>query len=366
MQIDRSNYEIWIIDWLDGNLDNNQVRQLREFLDENPDIRDEFEDTETINIKPFSNSYNNKSLLKKSVEDLPLSQFEYLCVGDLENDINEDQRAELLETIEKDPEKKLSYDLIHKTKLVPELTSYKHKNHLLKRSTTRKVIRMSVTVLSAAATVALLFTLYFLLPKSPAEKTESTAFNVDSDTIFIQQPPRTVSVELETGKILAVLEQDKEKPTETSPEITAIIMQPESQTKLLIDSMAISTIIRERAFNKIPIHSEIKLNERSVNNTLIASGISPVIIPVDDGRSNISRFIAKTFREKILKEKVSKDTPLKGYEIAEAGVTGLNKLLGWEMALDEKNDQNGELKSVYFSSKILKFNAPVKKSEPLQ
>jgi len=35
------------------------------------------------------------------------------------------------------------------------------------------------------------------------------------------------------------------------------------------------------------------------------------------------------------------------------------------MALDEKNDENGELKSVYFSSKILKFKAPVKKSEPL-
>jgi hypothetical protein len=57
---------------------------------------------------------------------------------------------------------------------------------------------------------------------------------------------------------------------------------------------------------------------------------------------------------------------LKAYEIAEAGVSGLNKLLGWEMALDERKDENGKLKSVYFSSKILKFNAPVKNSEPLR
>ena len=41
----------------------------------------------------------------------------------------------------------------------------------------------------------------------------------------------------------------------------------------------------------------------------------------------------------------------------------LYKLLGWEMALDERKDLNGQLKSVYFSSKILKFNAPVKNSE---
>ena len=58
--------------------------------------------------------------------------------------------------------------------------------------------------------------------------------------------------------------------------------------------------------------------------------------------------------------------PLKGYEIAKAGVTGLNKLMGWEMALNERKDVEGNLKSVYFSSKLLKFNAPVKKSETLQ
>jgi hypothetical protein len=36
------------------------------------------------------------------------------------------------------------------------------------------------------------------------------------------------------------------------------------------------------------------------------------------------------------------------------------------MELDKKNNEKGEPKSVYFSSKILKFNAPVKKSEPLE
>jgi hypothetical protein len=79
--------------------------------------------------------------------------------------------------------------------------------------------------------------------------------------------------------------------------------------------------------------------------------------------SNVARFVTKFFREKILHEKVARETPLKGYEIAEAGVAGLNLLFGWEMALNEKNDENGELTSVSFSSKILKFNAPVKKTE---
>jgi hypothetical protein len=117
--------------------------------------------------------------------------------------------------------------------------------------------------------------------------------------------------------------------------------------------------------NKISVSSDIDLKVEAIPNTLIALN-SPVTIPAyDDGRSRLSKFIAKTFREKILKEKNAKDSPLKVYEIAEAGVSGLDKLLGWEMALDEKKDGNGELKSVYFSSKLLKFNAPVKKSESL-
>jgi len=86
----------------------------------------------------------------------------------------------------------------------------------------------------------------------------------------------------------------------------------------------------------------------------------------DDERSRLSRFIARTFREKILKEKKISDEPLKTYEVAEAGIDGLNKLLGWQMALVKTNDEAGELKSVYFSSKALKFNAPVRKTTTSQ
>ena len=43
MQIDRSNYELWLIDWLDGNLDEVRIKQLQFFLNENPDLKTEAE-----------------------------------------------------------------------------------------------------------------------------------------------------------------------------------------------------------------------------------------------------------------------------------------------------------------------------------
>ena len=41
MKIDRSNYEIWLIDWLDGNLSDLQAEKLLLFLDENPDLKED-------------------------------------------------------------------------------------------------------------------------------------------------------------------------------------------------------------------------------------------------------------------------------------------------------------------------------------
>ena len=86
------------------------------------------------------------------------------------------------------------------------------------------------------------------------------------------------------------------------------------------------------------------------------------MLSVDD-RNRLSKFIARVFREKILKEEPGSDAPVKPYEIAAAGIDGLNWLFGWDMSLVAVNNKEGDLKSIYFSSRILKFNAPVRKTD---
>jgi hypothetical protein len=116
------------------------------------------------------------------------------------------------------------------------------------------------------------------------------------------------------------------------------------------------------SINKIRIPSITDMRTVAPS-TLIAMNTDIQIIP-DDGRSKVSKLIAKTFREKILNESTPPDKPLKAVEIAEASVTGLNKLLGWEMALGEKSSNEGKSGKIYFNSRILKINAPVNKTEP--
>jgi len=116
MQIDRSNYEIWLIDWLDGNLNNSQIEQLEIFLKENPGLKEEFEELTTFRLNSPKMLFQHKNQLKKTSRDLSDSQLEYLSVAYLENDLSVEEKTDLLESIEHNKEKKSSFELIQKIK----------------------------------------------------------------------------------------------------------------------------------------------------------------------------------------------------------------------------------------------------------
>lgn len=363
MEINRSNYEIWLIDWSDGILNSLQIDQLKLFLSENPDLREEFNDFNSMNLFPSGISFSNKEQLKKSPSDISQSQFEYLCAAYVENDLSGSQQTELMEIIDMYPDKKKTFNLIQKTRLVPPKINYKHKALLLKRTAIQNVIRFSVIGLSAAAAVALIIIAYSVIPGNISLKNNRSAENVASDSVY-QKPSLVIAPDrIIRDNISVTAEQKKEKSLANVHKAEPVDAHSDLITALSDDSLVRKRDDQEITVNKVPIYTRIDLKKEIISNTLVASNTTIYVPDAEDDRSDFGRFISKTFREKLLKEKTPPDSPLKGYEIAEAGVTGLNKLFGWEMALDKRNDGNGQLKSVYFSSKILKFNAPVKKSD---
>jgi len=354
MKIDRSNYEIWLVDWLDGNLSEVRKEELLLFLEDNQDLKEEFNGVASVTLLPTDSYFSGKNNLKKDASELTDNQYGLLSAGYLENDLNESQKAELLEIIENDPSRKKEFELIQKTKLISPAISYKYKKQLYKRTPFQKTISISLVGLSAAAAIAILI---ISAPFSP-EKQPGTSINTAEYT----QKVTSVPMNNAETRPASVSPAEKRKVTKTQViQKFAEVQYPELAT---VNAEALP-VSREPEIQKIHYNREPGLNQNPVTTTLIASSLETITPYYDDGRSNISRFLAKTFRNKVLKEDISRDTPLKGYEIAEAGVSGLNKLLGWEMALDKNNDESGELNSVYFSSKILKFNTPVKKTEPL-
>jgi hypothetical protein len=365
MQIDRSNYEIWLIDWLDGNLDESQVAGLLVFLNENPDIQEEFYEMSTFRVKPADDSFNQKANLKKTPEEIHESQFEYLCIGWLENDLTPLQKEELKEITDNDARKKITFELFQKTKLIPAEIIYRDKKSLIKRTVPSFIIRLSAWGLSAAAVIALVMTFYFSSPRIVSTKTSETSQIAVPEYTAPANREKSVPEQIQNLKRILPLN----KAVRNLLAISGKKVLPYGGSFVTAtgtkDSAFVLTDTSEILLSRVRVNYALDLKGEAVTGNLIALNKTIAEPQDDENSSNFSRFIARTVRGKILKEKTVKETPLKAYEIAEVGVAGLNKLFGWEMALDEKKDENGRLKSVYFSSRILKFNTPVKNPDPL-
>jgi hypothetical protein len=363
MEINRSNYEIWIIDMLDGNLDQLQAEQVRLFLDRNPDLKEEIDELNLTTLFVPADKFPNIRNLRKSIDDIPDSQFEYLCAASLENDLSGDGLAEFEGIIERDSSKGEVYDLFRKTKLVPVNAVFKHKGRLLKGTSSRKVITSYSAWLTAAAAIGLLFVYYILVPRSLPDNPEKTALNLQVKDNGI----RYIEISSSEGIRKAPDNKIKSGDAVTSSKV-AVPSKPKANTGPSVEQ---EVPVREDAIVVSDIQVKNIAPDFGLKENLPSPGLAVSNIQFNPpaGQTVISRankLLAKVFREKLLKEDVPEETPLKGYEIAEAGVNGINRLFGWEMSLNEKKDTDGELKSVYFSSRILKFNAPVKKAQTAQ
>jgi len=365
MKIDRSNYEIWLIDLLDGKLNGQEAEMLRLFLNDNPDIKAEAEDLEVFALVSKDLSFHNKEVLKRTPSGMTNDQFEYLAVAALENDLSGAQQYEFEEILNNDPARRKVYEQIGKLRLKPGKVIYNKKNRLKRRTAAQEVIRMAYMLSGAAAVITLLISLYLLLSEPlPAEKTNSAQLVVTPEISNTPQLKSPVSPDF--NKTLIIKEVKNNQAIRAYSDKVAL-KQPETGT-VPTDSVssAEKTVENNNAGIKpIVLHHAFELSRVPESTTLIACNFPSPNNEDEDIRSSIGSFIARNFREKLLREESPADTPLKGFEIAEAGVAGINKIFGWEMELDKKKTETGETKSVYFNSRIIKFNAPVKKAEPL-
>lgn len=356
MKPDRSNYETWLIDWLDGTLTTQQTDELMTFLEANPDIREEADSIRLARISSSNDLYKGKEVLQRSSADLLSSQVEYLSALYLEGDLSTEQEADLRQNIKNNQENRIIFDKIQMTRLAAPIVHYRNKNKLKRITVATRFVRISAIMLSAAAVVVFIIINHMFIPRPEAEISSMVAA-VAPGTIYMTQP-----IIIKERNIVQNLPRVRKSVVNAGFEISS----PQTSEPVSIQTLNDSITPTERmkgpeaiSFNSLPV---INIPSEYTGLPLVASASGYSKPAYDDERSRLNKFIARTFRGKILKEKQISEEPLKSYELAEAGIEGLNKLLGWQMALVKTNDQAGELKSVYFSSKLLKFNAPVKKT----
>ncbi len=362
MKPDRSNYEIWFIDWIDGKLSDQQSEELSLFLRDNPDLREELESLSLVNLKSDKSIFTGKETLKKSAGSYSAEQFEHLCIACLENDLPAGHVDELREIISLDGQKRKTFELISRLKLVPPDQTFTRKSSVKKLTIGQKILRLSVIGLSSAATVAVLIVAWLTAPSGTEEKQGQIAMNEKQDTLQIRNN-QIVSNELQifTEPFNPVSETRQAAASVAAAHDPMLTYQPvpvaenPDSSVLLKRADPISTLAVKLSAEQIIVNIPPSTN-------LIAFKSAPLPPFFDDGRSNVEKFFGKFFHEKIMHDPESAYKPVETFDLAEAGITGLNKLFGWQLALQRNTDESGEVKSYYFSSKLLKFNTPVKKA----
>ena len=361
MRPDRSNYEIWFTDWLDGNLNKEQVEEFRVFLKENPDLREELNGMVMVSLEPPDLIFNGKNNMMKSPESLSASQFENLCIANLENDLTPSQKAELNEIINHDENKRKEFGIIQTLKLNPAAGVFKRKNSVKKLTAGQKIIRLSAWSLSAAATIAVLVIAYLSFPAIIKKETQQSAQNFKPDTFLMELKPAILKEKSESYSAQNNLFSEISKTIPETRVSEFSVLFTEQLNKEVTDSTP--DIERAEALNMVKVEiPEIMITEYRPYDNVLQAYNHGFIPPLIDERSNVERFLARFFHEKIMRDRNSGNRPVESFEIAIAGITGLNKLFGWEMALQKNIDETGEIRSYNFTSKLLKFNAPVKKA----
>lgn len=111
MEINRNNYQAWFLDYRDNTLDAKQQQVLATFLENNPDLQDEFLDFNEDSIYTLTLDehlvFESKHKLKKievvSTENINQSNYEDFIIAHLENDLDENQQFEFTSFIALNP-----------------------------------------------------------------------------------------------------------------------------------------------------------------------------------------------------------------------------------------------------------------------
>lgn len=126
--INRHNYEAFLLDYLEQNLSPNMVAELMVFLEQNPDLKEEFDELQAFEVlEPTSVLFDNKVMLKKEALD-------NLMIAEIEG-INTSQETKTLKNILKaDKIAKNDFMLFQQTKLKAKKIIFEDKNALKKEA----------------------------------------------------------------------------------------------------------------------------------------------------------------------------------------------------------------------------------------
>ncbi len=245
MKIDLNNYEVWMMDYLDGNLNDHQLKEMEAFLLKHPHIAEEIEEFDTLELQTDPKTHLSDSFIDALKKDeitansgINEENYQEYFIGYHEGDLEEVRKSDVHGFLSKNEFLRNEFDGFQNTKLQADLNiHYPNKAELLKKE--KKLVPIWIWPSVAAAILIIGFWLGNLsntqrpiyLP-SKIDSKLMVQINIDSrSTTFIQRDLNT------TIDALRIEQQE--------------IIVERAETPALMASLAASTIpVQNRDWRK--------------------------------------------------------------------------------------------------------------------
>lgn len=182
MNIDKSNYEVYLIDYLDGKLTANEVSEVLLFLENNPTIKAEFEGINEVNlVAELTTTFDNSFLIKNNVDHI-----NYLLINQLEGTLSLKENAEITQNLIDTPTLIKEKNLFSSTVNKPDLSIVFPNKKLLTKPTI--ILAWYKPLLRIAAILLLMGSLGLVLYKSSTTTQKIAIVNMPSTPIKKQIP----------------------------------------------------------------------------------------------------------------------------------------------------------------------------------
>jgi hypothetical protein len=330
MNINRHNYEVFFIDYIDGKLTVEQLSELKTFLSQNPDLEKDLLEFNSTPVLAENIVFADKNSLKKNSSTnstINESNFDETSISIIEGDYDRTYLKFFLNYINQHPDKKKDFENYKKTILKPDLSIQFTNKQQLKHY--KLNVRKIIVFTSAAASIALLIGGYLFVNNTQSDIVKNN-YNtiVKSENNIIKEHIKTT--------IIAEKKETLNKPPKVKNTYIEVKKEPVKRENINIEQ----------------INNKPAIIQRSITNDLKLNRISENTIKT----RNIDNYLTVTqYAEKEIEKMLPANEKLSLISLAKVGVNKLNKLVG--IKYNTYTDTTKNIEVTEFEYKLLSYTS---------
>lgn len=377
MYIDRTNYEEYFLDYLDGNLSGEMLDCLNDFLALNPDLKAELESLSNFQEIQDSKSFNFKEDLKKSPGSLLPVEFkneDEFFIAKIENDLNESNQLAFEKYLKINPESEKNFQFLLKTKLQPDLKIVYPNKKGLKKKAFIPLFNLKQPVFTYLAIASVILILFFSINKivlkqqpeikeiatnDQADDTKKESDNNNSKKSDKQEPKSSKPT---TNKLKKNVKKPAVNPID---KLNTPVISIAKNGHLPIDT------INEETFSKINLNQSstqladiLENTYNNSNNNLRIEYLEEISIVNNSSQNKsytLDKYLYYRFRKDVLKEQPNEyeNRKFSFWDVADASFRGLNRLLETDIKLNKEYDDSGNVVALAYNGSFVQFSTPL-------